>query len=129
MNALLALNTPRTFTAYSRSMSAPPVVTTVPTWPMPALLTRMSSAPWLASIRARERGERRFVGHVELDELRAALVDSRIASATRVAVGRVAIGHVHDRSRRRQRVGDGFANARPGAGHQRGLAVQSEHGD
>ena len=31
-------------------MSAPAVVTTVPTWPMPALLTRMSSAPCLPSM-------------------------------------------------------------------------------
>ena len=41
--ALQKLNGPRTLTAYIRSRSAASVPSRLPTWPIPALLTRMSS--------------------------------------------------------------------------------------
>ena len=74
MNALLVLKTPRTLTAYNRSISAPPVVTTVPTWPMPALLTRTSSAVCCDSIRLASVAIAAFIRHVERDKHRAPLV-------------------------------------------------------
>jgi hypothetical protein len=43
--------TPLTLTASSRSRSCSVVVSTVPTWPTPALFTSTSTRPWSAVIR------------------------------------------------------------------------------
>ena len=88
----------------------------------------MSSAAVLRVDRAGQAADRRFVRHVELDELGLPLVTANRLGHP-LAIRRVAVRDIDERPLARQRVGDRLTNSRARAGHQRGLVVESEHGE
>src|SRR6185503_13532054 len=73
-----------------------------------------------------EPRDRRFIRHIERDELRTPLVLVDRAGDT-LPVRLIPIRDVDERAGRSQRVRDRFTYSRSRAGHQRGFVVQSEH--